>query len=75
MEVPPPTWRDSDLKRVDEHPERAGGRKHDRGFGRRRGRQEIVPRGSRVQGEFGGPWDLVTTYNWDYNPVYNWFPL
>ena len=21
----------------------------------------------------GGPWDLVTTYNWAYNPTYN-FP-
>ena len=21
----------------------------------------------------GGPWDLVTTYNWTYNPTYN-FP-
>ena len=20
----------------------------------------------------GGPWDLVTTYNWAYNPTYNW---
>ena len=20
----------------------------------------------------GGPWDLVTTYNWDYNPTYSW---
>ena len=20
----------------------------------------------------GGPWDLVTTYDWDYNPPYNW---
>ena len=20
----------------------------------------------------GGSWDLVTTYNWDYNPAYNW---
>ena len=20
----------------------------------------------------GGPWDLVTTYNWCYNPTYNW---
>ena len=20
----------------------------------------------------GGPWDLVTTYNWDYNPTCNW---
>ena len=19
----------------------------------------------------GGPWDLVTTYNWAYNPTYN----
>ena len=21
----------------------------------------------------GGPWDLVTTYNWAYNPTYNPF--
>ena len=20
----------------------------------------------------GGPWDLVTTYSWDYNPTFNW---
>ena len=20
----------------------------------------------------GGPWDLVITYNWDYNPTCNW---
>ena len=20
----------------------------------------------------GGPWDLVNTYNWAYNPTYNW---
>ena len=20
----------------------------------------------------GGPWDLVTTYNWGYNPTHNW---
>ena len=20
----------------------------------------------------GGPWDLVTTYNWAYNPTCNW---
>ena len=20
----------------------------------------------------GDPWDLVTTYNWAYNPTYNW---
>ena len=20
----------------------------------------------------GGPWDLVTTYNWAYNPAHNW---
>ena len=22
-------------------------------------------------GLLGGPWDLVTTYNWDYKPTYN----
>ena len=25
----------------------------------------------RVQQLLGGPWDLVTTYNWAYNPTYN----
>ena len=29
------------------------------------------PSRSRVQAVLGGPWDLVTTYNWDYNPTYN----
>ena len=28
--------------------------------------------GIRVQGSLGGPWDLVATYNWDYNPTCNW---
>ena len=39
-----------------------------------------VPKARRSQfhisavGEYllGGPWDLVTTYSWDYNPTYNW---
>ena len=25
-----------------------------------------------VSGLLGGPWGLVTTYNWDYIPTYNW---
>ena len=25
----------------------------------------------RDEGLLGGPWDLVTTYNWAYNPDYN----
>ena len=25
----------------------------------------------RAWGLLGGPWDLVTTYNWAYNPTYN----
>ena len=25
----------------------------------------------QVKKVLGGPWDLVTTYNWDYNPTYN----
>ena len=25
-----------------------------------------------MRGLLGGPWDLVTTYNWDYNPTCNW---
>ena len=27
--------------------------------------------GSLFWGLLGGPWDLVTTYNWAYNPNYN----
>ena len=26
----------------------------------------------RCEDVLGGPWYLVTTYNWDYNPTYNW---
>ena len=25
-----------------------------------------------VRGLLGGPWDLVTTYNWGYKPTCNW---
>ena len=25
-----------------------------------------------ILGGLGGPWDLVTTYNWAYNPTYHW---
>ena len=28
--------------------------------------------GFRGWGLLGGPWDLVTAYNWSYNPTYNW---
>ena len=28
--------------------------------------------GVGLDGLLGGAWDLVTTYNWDYNPPYTW---
>ena len=30
------------------------------------------PETSGIQGLLGGPWDLVTTYNWDYTPTSIW---
>ena len=28
--------------------------------------------GGGVHALLGGSWDLASTYNWGYNPIYNW---